>query len=240
MTLSIVIPAFNEQERIIPTLERLKNDFIKNSTDIEILIGDDGSEDNTSNIINKFIINNSWCRLIKRKNNRGKGAILRDLVAETNGEIVLYVDADLPVNPLDFNQLVEPIQTGKADIVQVSRWLDTSPKVANVPAYRNIISQIFRFAVLKLKPEGITDTQCGCKAFRGDIARKLFSKLVIDGYAFDLELLWVAQANGNSIMEVPLQVQYIEGSSVQPIHATLTMVRDLFRIKLNRMKNMDE
>ena len=231
MNLSIVIPAYNEEMRIIPTLERLRDDFIRNNSDTEVLVGDDGSEDGTAKFLNEFTRNNSWCRLIKRDKNRGKGAILRDLVAESKGDIVLYTDADLPVNPLDFNQLIGPILLGKADLVQVSRWLDESPKVTNLPGYRNIISQLFRLVILIMKPKGITDTQCGCKAINGSLARELFPQLIIDGYAFDVELLIDVQANNYSIFEIPLQVQYVEGSSVQPIHATITMIRDLFKIK---------
>ncbi len=231
MKLSIVIPAYNEELRIIPTLERLRMDIIGNNSDIEVLVGDDGSEDGTVMILNEFVRNNAWCRLIKGPKNRGKGAILRDLVAESKGDIVLYTDADLPVDPLNFNQLIDPISLGKAHLVQVSRWLDESPKVANVPGYRNLISQIFRVVTLKMKPRGITDTQCGCKAIKGLLARELFPKLIIDGYAFDVELLIDIKANNYSIIEIPLQVQYVEGSSVKPIHATITMIRDLFKIK---------
>ena len=162
---------------------------------------------------------------------------MRELVAETKGDIVLYTDADLPVDPLDFHQLIDPISSGEADLVQVSRWLDESPKVVNLPLYRNVISQLFRLAIKIMKPKGITDTQCGCKAFNGNLARKIFSNLVIDGFAFDVELLLFAQAIGSSILEVPLQVKYIEGSSVRPIHATLTMIRDLLRIKWKTSSN---
>ena len=127
MKLSIVIPAYNEELRIIPTLERLRMDIIGDNSDIEVLVGDDGSEDGTVMILNEFVRNNAWCRLIKGPKNRGKGAILRDLVAESKGDIVLYTDADLPVDPLNFNQLIDPISLGKAHLVQVSRWLNESP-----------------------------------------------------------------------------------------------------------------
>ena len=233
MMLSIVIPVYNEEKRIIPSLKKLKNDFVKDKYDIEILVGDDGSIDDTARILKDFSKNNSWYKLVEKEKNRGKGAILRDLVAETKGDIVLYTDADLPVNPLEFDQLTDPILKGEAELVQVSRWLDESPKVANLPMYRGIISQLFRFVISKMKPEGITDTQCGCKAFEGNLARKLFSNLFIDGFAFDVELLLSAQAIGSTILEVPLQVHYVEGSSVRPIHATLTMIRDLLRIRWN-------
>ena len=237
MILSIVIPAYNEESRIIPSLEKLKDVFIKNKSDIEILVGDDGSKDGTVRILEEFAKTNPWCRLIELEKNQGKGATLRELVAETKGDIVLYTDADLPVDPLDFHQLIDPISSGEADLVQVSRWLDESPKVVNLPLYRNVISQLFRLAIKIMKPKGITDTQCGCKAFNGNLARKIFSNLVIDGFAFDVELLLFAQAIGSSILEVPLQVKYIEGSSVRPIHATLTMIRDLLRIKWNSSSN---
>ena len=237
MILSIVIPAYNEESRIIPSLEKLKDVFIKNKSDIEILVGDDGSKDGTVRILKEFAKTNPWCRLIELEKNQGKGATLRELVAETKGDIVLYTDADLPVDPLDFHQLIDPISSGEADLVQVSRWLDESPKVVNLPLYRNVISQLFRLAIKIMKPKGITDTQCGCKAFNGNLARKIFSNLVIDGFAFDVELLLFAQAIGSSILEVPLQVKYIEGSSVRPIHATLTMIRDLLRIKWNSSSN---
>ena len=241
MILSIVIPVYNEEERIIPTLEKLKSDFIKDSSDIEILVGDDGSIDDTASVVKEFANHNSCFKLIHKESNRGKGAILRDLVAKTSGDIVLYTDADLPVNPLEFDLLINPILKGEAELVQVSRWLKESPKVTNLPIYRSIISQLFRFTISKMKPKGITDTQCGCKAFEGDLARKIFSTLFIDGFAFDVELLLSLQSIGGTIVEVPLQVNYVEGSSVRPINAALTMVRDLIRIKRHhyQKKNND-
>ena len=132
MILSIVIPVYNEEERIIPTLEKLKSDFIKDSSDIEILIGDDGSIDDTARVVKEFANHNSCFKLIHKESNRGKGAILRDLVAKTSGDIVLYTDADLPVNPLEFDLLINPILKGEAELVQVSRWLKESPKVTNL------------------------------------------------------------------------------------------------------------
>tara|TARA_B100000519_G_scaffold145816_1_gene126648 strand:+ start:4823 stop:5548 length:726 start_codon:yes stop_codon:yes gene_type:complete len=237
MILSIVIPAYNEESRIIPTLKKLKDVFIKDRSDIEILVGDDGSKDGTVRKLKEFAKTNPWYQIVELEKNQGKGATLRELVAKTKGDIVLYTDADLPVDPLDFYQLIDPISLGEADLVQVSRWLDESPKVVNLPLYRNVISQLFRLAIKIMKPKGITDTQCGCKAFNGNLARKIFSNLVINGFAFDVELLLFAQAIGSSILEVPLQVKYIEGSSVRPIHATLTMIRDLLRIKWKTSSN---
>ena len=151
--ISIIIPAYNEESRIIPSLEKLKDVFIKNKSDIEILVGDDGSKDETVRILKEFAKTNPWYRLVELEKNQGKGATLRELVAETKGDIVLYTDADLPVDPLEFYKLIDPISSGEADLVQVSRWLEASPKVVNLPLYRNVISQLFRLVIKIMKQQ---------------------------------------------------------------------------------------
>jgi len=231
MKLSVIIPAYNEEARILPTLRRFGETLAATTPGLEILVGDDGSTDATAEVVRDFTNDHPWCRLVTRAENRGKGATLRELVAASQGDIVLYSDADLPVDPEHFPRLLDPIRSGEADLVQVSRWLHESPTVAEVPAMRLVISQLYRLATLPMKPAGITDTQCGCKALRGGLARELFRRLTIDGFAFDLELLLLAQSQGCSMLEVPLPVRHVTGSSIKPIQDSVTMMRDLARIQ---------
>lgn len=231
MKLSVIIPAYNEEARILPTLQRFGETLASSIPDLEVLVGDDGSGDNTAEVVSAFCVDHHWCRLVSRQSNQGKGAILRELVAETTGDIVIYSDADMPVDPEYFPRLFGPICDGAADLVQVSRWLSDSPTVEHVPPLRVLISQAFRLATLPIKPAGLTDTQCGCKALRGELARDLFSRLAIDGFAFDLELLLLAQARDCTILELPLPVRHVIGSSIQPFQDSLTMVRDLVKLQ---------
>jgi len=231
MKLSVIIPAYNEEARILPTLQRFGETLATRHPALEVLVGDDGSLDYTSEVVEEFCGDHRWCKLIRRENNLGKGATLRELVAQTEGDIVVYSDADMPVDPEHFVQLLDPIQSGRADLVQVSRWLTDSPRVEEVPAMRVVISQLFRLATLPVKPRGITDSQCGCKALRGELARELFPRLTINGFAFDLELLLLAQQRNCTLLEVPLPVRHVTGSSIQPVQDSLGMVRDLLRIQ---------
>ncbi len=227
MYLSVLIPAFNEQQRIEPTLQRFVAFLDASGWQYELLVADDGSSDDTTTVVRDFCEQHPAVRLLSGEHNRGKGAALRQAAAQSQGEWLVYSDADLPVEPADLPALLAPLLSGSAEVVLVSRWLQGAANVAGVPRARRLLSLLFRLLTLPIKPPGVTDTQCGFKGFRGETGRQLFAALETDGFAFDLELLCRAHGLGHRVAEVALPVTHAVGSTIRPIRDSLAMVRDI-------------
>jgi len=235
MYLSVLIPAFNEQQRIEPTLEHFVAFLDSSGWQYELLVADDGSGDETAAVVRRFAEQHPAVRLLPGELNRGKGAALRRAAAESRGDWLVYSDADLPVEPGDLPTLLAPLLAASAEVVLVSRWLQGSAGVAGVPWARRVLSRVFRWVVLPIKPPGVTDTQCGFKGFRGDVGRQLFAALETDGFAFDLELLCRAHGRGHRVTEVALPVHHAVGSTIRPVRDSLAMVRDIAKILLGSL-----
>lgn len=232
MYLSVLIPAFNEQQRIEPTLECFVAFLDASGWQYELLVADDGSSDDTAAVVERCSARHKAIRLLRGAGNQGKGAALRRAAAASDGEALVYCDADLPVDPSHLTTLLEPITGGTADLVLVSRWMHGAPPVLGVTLSRRLLSFVFRLLVLPVKPRGVSDTQCGFKAFRGAVGRELFAQLQTDGFAFDLELLCRARRRGLRVTEVALPVRHVLGSTIRPFSDSLFMVRDIVLIFL--------
>jgi len=235
MYLSVLIPAFNEQQRIEPTLERFVVFLDDSGMEYELLVADDGSSDDTAAVVESFALQHNSVRLLRDERNLGKGASLRRAAAASLGEYLVYSDADLPVDPCHLPTLLERLAQGDADLVLVSRWMSGAPQVVGVPLARRMLSLLFRLVALPLKPPGVTDTQCGFKGFRGDVGRELFAQLQIDGFAFDLELLCRAHRQGRRVTELALPVRHAVGSTIRPLSDSVTMARDVMLVFLRSM-----
>lgn len=233
MHLSVVIPAYNEEHRILPTLARFDEWLSAQGWSYELLVADDGSEDGTVDAVRAFGEDHPGVRVSPQARNQGKGQALKRVVAETTGDYVLYTDADLPVDPAALPWFLRPLETNAFDLVIASRWVPGAPPPDDVPAGRALISKSFRLLMRPFVLNGVADTQCGFKAFRGDVARELFRQLTIDRFAFDVELIYLAQRAGYRIKEVPVQIHHAEGSTVRPVRDSLDTLRDLARIKWN-------
>jgi len=235
MYLSVLIPAFNEQRRIEPTLERFVVFLDDSGLDYELLVADDGSSDDTAAVVASFAQQHKSVRLLRDDRNLGKGAALRRAALESRGEYLVYSDADLPVEPHHLTTVLERLAEGDTDLVLVSRWMSGAPPVLGVPLARRMLSLLFRIVAMPLKPPGVTDTQCGFKGFRGDVARELFAQLQIDGFAFDLELLCRAHRQGHRVTELALPVRHAVGSTIRPLSDSVAMARDVMMIFLRAM-----
>jgi dolichyl-phosphate beta-glucosyltransferase len=235
MYLSVLIPAFNEQKRIEPTLRSLVGFLSASQWDWELLVADDGSSDATADLVASFAEGEPRVVVLRGASNQGKGAALRRAAAASTGEFVVYSDADLPVSADFLPELIEPLEHGVADLVLVSRWMVDAPAVRGVTAPRRLLSAIFRLLVMPLVPAGVTDSQCGFKGFRGDVARDLFSQLDTNGFAFDLELLCRARARSLRVQERPFPVQHVVGSTVRPLRDSLRMLVEVTRIIISRL-----
>lgn len=229
-TLSIVIPAFNEADRLPVTLETLRDRFAGGRP--QIIVVDDGSTDDTVAVVLKGKIDGLPVELVTLDRNRGKGAAVRAGIAATDGDHVLIMDADLATNLDAIDVMLARLET--ADIVIGSRSVPGSSVTGSSPT-RVMMGRGFNRMVRIVLQLHVRDSQCGFKMFRGDLARRLFSMSRVDGFAFDPEVLRIAEIMGCSVVEVPVDWTAVEGSSIRPIRDSLksagAVVVTFFRLR---------
>ena len=228
MRLSIVIPAFDEAARIGPTLDAVCAFTRRRDSGAEVIVVDDGSRDGTAAVVETF--RPRGVHLLKLPENRGKGAAVRRGVLASRGEIVLISDADLSTPIAEVDRL-EPY-LAQAPIVFGSRALGDSRVVRHQPWYRQTMGRTFNLIIRMIGVSGVRDTQCGFKLLDGEAARKLFSEMRVDGFAFDVELLLLARRHGLRIAEVGVEWADSEGSRVHPVWSSLGMLSDVIRMRL--------
>ena len=227
--LSIVIPAFNEEARLGPTLR----DYLAYCRDsrraVELIVVDDGSLDRTSAVVNHCASEHPEIRLIRLAENHGKGHAVRSGVVNTRGKLVLFADAD-GATPLPEIERLEAALNAGADLAIGSRALRGEVRV-NARLYRRVIGRVFHRLVESLTVPGVKDTQCGFKLFRGPVAHDLFSRMRMRGFSFDVELLMMAQRRGYVLAEIPVNWTHQPGSKVNLVTDSARMARDLFIIR---------
>src|SRR6266487_676629 len=229
---SVVIPAFNEASRIGETL-RLTLDYLCDvSPESELIVVNDGSTDATSVIAREVLeTTKTETRLLENFPNRGKGAAVRSGLLAAQKPIGLFFDADLST-PLDETpKVIEPIAGGKVDIAFGSRALDRSLIGQHQPCQREQGGRVFNLLVRLATGLPFWDTQCGFKAFRLDVCRPILEAAHIDGFAFDVELLYLAQRAGLRIREIPVRWNDAEGSKVDFIHDSLRMLGEVIALR---------
>jgi len=227
--LSIVIPAYNEAERIDATLEQVHRFALSTIEDFEILVVDDGSRDDTSARVEAFARKDPRIRLLRNDRNRGKGFSVRHGALQASKAYVLFTDADNST-PIEEVLNLAPAAHPRA-LVIASRALDRSRMEVPQPWYRRLMGVSFRFIVQALVVPGIQDTQCGFKLFGREVARAVFPDMTTDGFAFDVEVIARAQRLGFDVVEVPVRWIDDRRSRVSPIRDSLRMLRDVLRIR---------
>jgi len=229
--ISVVIPAFNEEKRICRTLSGLTGELARWSDSFEIVVVDDGSRDRTSEV------SRGCCRpplrLISLPDNRGKGEAVRQGVLAAKGRFLFLVDADLPYC-LDFiPRALETLRAGSTDAVIGARDLPASERDPTYPKRRVIAGKIFSRIVNLLLPLGIPDTQCGFKAFRGDLLRSAIAFTTQRNYVIDIEILLLLRLWQVRIERIPVRLKHHHGSKVHLILDSLKMLVGLMRIAFN-------
>ncbi len=239
--LSIVIPAYNEAQRILPYVQHITAYLGQRGQPYEILVVDDGSQDDTAAIVERLQSQHQAIRLIRLPTNRGKGHAVRTGMQQARGSLRLMADADGATPIQELERLEAAIHNG-ADLAIGSRPLayrDTRYQV-RVRWHRSVSGNLFNWLVQRLGIPGIRDTQCGFKLFRAAVAQDLFSVSRIDGYGFDLELLYIAQRRGYRIAEVPINWADQPGSKVLVLRDGLRMFRELLAVRRNDAKGLYE
>src|SRR6266487_2622019 len=229
---SIVIPAFNEESRIATTL-RLTLDYIRNvSPESELIVVNDGSTDATATITREvFSETKVATQLLENFPNRGKGAAVRSGLLAAQKPIGLFFDADLSTPLGETPKLIEPIANGEIDIALGSRALDRGLIGIHQPWRREQAGRAFNLIVRLATGLPFWDTQCGFKAFRLDVCRPILEAARLDGFAFDVELLYLARRAELRIREIPVRWNHAEGSKVQFFKDSLQMLREVIALR---------
>lgn len=235
VNLTIVIPAFNEANRLAEGIRRFDAAVADGAIDVEeteLLLIDDGSTDDTAAIAAKVLAPFPHRRVIRRDVNGGKGAAVRTGVAAASGSSIAFMDADMAIDPRAVPLLLDGL--ADHDIAVGSRALPDS-MVETTYAARSLMGHVFNRMVTAGTGLGLRDTQCGFKAFKAPVARLLFQLVGIERFAFDFELLLRAHRLGLGIIEVPVQWKHVAGSTIHPLPDSLGMLSDAVRSRLGLM-----
>ncbi len=235
-SISIIIPAYNEQVRLPDTLRRIERYLEESDWAFhEILIVDDGSTDGTAEAAMSFAAANPNVRVLRNPGNRGKGYSVRSGMLEARGEWRLFSDADLSTPIGELEKLWCAVAQGKHKIAIGSRALDRSLIGVHQPGYRETMGRIFNGVMRAATGLAISDTQCGFKLFRGDVAEEVFPRQTLERFGFDAEVLYIAAGRGYGIAEVSVRWNHVEGSKVGMLTG-LHAFWELLAIRLNSLR----
>ena len=229
---SVVIPCFNEEGRVRETLRVTIEYLAANAPESELIVVNDGSTDATATIAHKILSETTIAtRLLENFPNRGKGAAVRTGLLAAREPIGLFSDADLSTPIEETPKLIEPIANFEVDIAFGSRALDRSLIGIHQPWRREQAGRIFNLLVRVATGLPFWDTQCGFKAFRLSVCRPILESALINGFAFDVELLYLAHRAGLRIREIPVRWNHAEGSKVSFFRDSLRMLREVVGLR---------
>lgn len=227
--LSVIIPAYNEERRLPATLASVHEYLLMLGESFEILVVDDGSLDGTGDVVEDFAAEHSHVRLISYSPNKGKGHAVRVGMLAAAGDFLLIDDADGSSPISEIPRLNDAI-AGGADIAIGSRAKPDPERVVKALAYRTYIGNTFNMIVQFLLLPGLYDTQCGFKLFKRAVAHDLFSVAHLDGFGFDVEILFIARLRGYSVSEVAIDWTNVEGSKVNVFFDSPKMLMEVLWI----------
>ncbi len=235
--ISVVIPAYNESHRLPKTIRAVQEHLVSQNLSYEILVVDDGSEDNTTQTVQNLQNQITGLSVITNERNSGKGFSVRRGMLAAEGHLVLMMDADLSAPMDELDKLIPLVRDGHCDIAIGSRALKTSQIEKHQPIYREPLGYIYNDIIQILLFKGIEDTQCGFKLFRRQVVEDVFNRATrVNGFAFDVEVLFVARKLGYRIAEIPIRWCNDPETRVKIIKHGFQMLKDLFRIRINAWK----
>lgn len=231
--LSIIVPAYNEAARLPKTLPQIADFILEQPYRAELLIINNNSSDDTRAIACDFASEFPFVRVLDEPN-QGKGAAVRTGMLAANGDYLFMADADLSMPIGEISKFLPPV-LDDYDVAIGSREVQGAVRY-NEPEYRHLMGRIFNFIVRVLAVPGFHDTQAGFKCFRRQVALDVLSRQTIDGWAFDVELLYIAMRRGYRIVEVPIHWYYRQNSRISPLKDAVDMVREVLHIRLNGLQ----
>jgi glycosyltransferase involved in cell wall biosynthesis len=230
---SIIVPAYNEAQRLGESLARML-DYIRDSNwSAEVIVVNDGSTDNTAEVVGEFARQNPIVRLIENSRNRGKGYSVRNGIMNASGQVLLFTDADLSSPIEEASKLFAPIETGQADVAIGSRYLDSELQTRKQPVYRRVLGRAFNTALKVILGLSYRDTQCGFKAFSRKAALTIFPKMKIERWGFDPEILFLAERYDLRVAEVGVAWAHDHRSKISPVRDGTRMLGELIRVRMN-------
>ncbi len=231
MKLSVVIPAYNEEKRIAHTLQNINQYLQKQSYQYEILVLVDGAKDNTAQVVRDLESSMPNAKLIDNKDNKGKGGVVKQGMLAATGDVRVFMDADNSTT-IDHIEKFLPFFEQGYGIVVGSRRIAGSDIAVHQPFFRDFLGGVFRFIVHTIVPLGVTDSQCGFKAFSAHATEIIFPQQTIMRWAFDVEILALARKYNMKIKEVPVRWINDQASTVK-VSGMIHMLIEIMQVRWN-------
>lgn len=233
VSLSIVVPAYNEAVRLGTTLPKILDYLSRNVPESELIVVDDGSTDNTAAAAKEILSASERVRtsVLSYQSNLGKGRAVRLGLLASRGNVALFSDADLSTPITETPKLIEPILRGECDLAFGSRALDRSLIGVHQPWRREQGGRVFNLIVRLATGLPFWDTQCGFKAFRMSVCRPIIESATVDRFGFDVEFLYIAHRAGLRLKEIPVRWDHYEGSKVSVLNDSFKMLSEVALIR---------
>ncbi len=233
--LSIIIPAYNEEARLPGSLAQVADFVARQNYGIEVVVVDNNSRDRTSEVANGFAKDHPYVHVLFEPV-QGKGAAVRTGMLEGRGEYLFICDADFSMPVEEISKFMPPA-LDNYDVAIASRELPGSRRIGE-PYYRHLMGRVFNAIVRLLAVPKIQDTQCGFKVFRREVAQDVFPAQTLDGWAFDVEILYIALRRGYTLVEVPVTWYYMPGTRVSPLRDSARMFVEVWRVRRNGRRGL--
>ncbi|MBD3379120.1 MAG: glycosyltransferase [Candidatus Omnitrophica bacterium] len=231
MMFSVIIPAYNEEGRLGPALEKIRSFMDSKGYSCEVIVVTDGSTDRTPEIAQNSALSLSGrMKTLRNRQNRGKGYAVKRGVRIASGGLILVSDADLSTPIEEVEKLMALIEDG-ADIAIGSRASSSSDILVKQPLYRQLMGKTFNLMIRGIVGRNFRDTQCGFKLFRKEAAKDIFTRTCVRGFAFDVEVIFLALRMGYEVRDTGVKWINSRESKVHPLFSSLQMIRDIIRIK---------
>ncbi len=237
LTYSIIIPAYNESERLAISLPKVRDYVDRNGLQAEIIVVNDGSTDTTAEVVRRFALLHPDVRLLENPGNRGKGYSVRNGMLNAHGDVMLFTDADLSSPISEASKLFQAIDQG-AQIAIGSRWLQSELQTERQPWFRQLYGRLFNLALRIVLGLKYRDTQCGFKAFERDAAQTIFSRQRVERWGFDPELLFMANKFKLRTVEVPVEWAHDHRSKISPLLDGIKMGLEMLCVRWNDLRGL--
>jgi len=232
---SFIIPAYNESERLRVSLPKVLDYIHQRRLQAEVIVVNDGSTDNTAEVVRQFAAQNPEIHLLENPGNRGKGYSVRNGIMHGTGDVLLFTDADLSSPIYEADKLFNAIAEG-ADIAIGSRWLQAELQTERQPLHRQVYGRLFNFGLRIVLGLTYRDTQCGFKAFTRKAAQTVFSRQRVERWGFDPELLFLANKLGLRTVEVAVEWAHDHASRINPLRDGLNMGVEILAVRWNDIR----